>query len=99
MRAEWPGAPHATEIPFVFDTVQARYGKDLTAADKAAAEAANAYWVAFAKTGNPNGEGRPKWPACSAACDTLLDFANSGPAPGQDPWTGRLDLTAGVATK
>jgi para-nitrobenzyl esterase len=47
MRAQWPGAPHATEIPFVFDTVQARYGKDLTPADKAAAEAANAYWVAL----------------------------------------------------
>jgi len=99
MRAQWPGAPHATEIPFVFDTVQARYGKDLTPADKAAAEAANAYWVAFAKTGDPNGDGRPKWPACAGACDTLLDFANSGPAPGQDPWTTRLDLTAGVATK
>ena len=99
MRAQWPGAPHATEIPFVFDTVQARYGKDLTPADKAAAEAANAYWVAFAKTGNPNGDGRPTWPACSGACDTLLDFANGGPAPGQDPWTARLDLTAGLATK
>ena len=29
MRAKWKGAPHATEIPFVFDTVQARYGQDL----------------------------------------------------------------------
>src|SRR5271169_2093576 len=55
MRKQWPGAPHATEIPFVFDTVEARYGKDLTPADKATAPAANAYWVNFAKTGNPNG--------------------------------------------
>jgi para-nitrobenzyl esterase len=38
MRKEWPGAPHATEIPFVFDTVRARYGKDLAPADKAIAE-------------------------------------------------------------
>ena len=38
MRKEWPGAPHATEIPFVFDTVQARYGKDLAPADKKMAE-------------------------------------------------------------
>jgi para-nitrobenzyl esterase len=97
MRKQWPGAPHATEIPFVFDTVAARYGKDLVPADKAAAEAANAYWVAFAKTGDPNGPGRPAWPACKGACDTLLDFTNDGPKAGPDPWTARLDLTAGAA--
>jgi para-nitrobenzyl esterase len=32
LRKTTPGAPHATEIPFAFDTVAARYGKDLTAA-------------------------------------------------------------------
>ena len=37
MRKQWPGAPHATEIPFVFDTVAARYGKDLAADDRATA--------------------------------------------------------------
>ena len=79
MRKEWPGAPHATEIPFVFDTVAARYGKDLTAADEATAQAANAYWVNFAKTGNPNGQGLPEWPSYSPATEKLMDFANTGP--------------------
>ena len=37
MRKQWKGAPHATEIPFVFDTVAARYGKDLAPKDKATA--------------------------------------------------------------
>jgi para-nitrobenzyl esterase len=27
MRPQWPGAPHATEIPFVFDTVQAKHSQ------------------------------------------------------------------------
>ena len=40
MRTQWPGAPHATEIPYVFDTVAAKYGKDLTPADEATAKAA-----------------------------------------------------------
>jgi para-nitrobenzyl esterase len=99
MRKQWPGAPHATEIPYVFDTVEARYGKDLAPADKAAAVAANAYWVAFAKTGDPNGAGRPAWPACKGACDVLLDFTKDGPKAGPDPWTARLDLTAAAADK
>ncbi len=55
---EPPQAPHATEIPSVFDTVAARYGKVLSDADRATAQAANSYRVNFAKTGNPNG---PVW--------------------------------------
>jgi len=99
MRKEWPGTPHATEIPFVFDTVQARYGNALAPADKAVAETANAYWVAFAKGGDPNGGGRPAWPACHGMCDGLLDFTNDGPKAGPDPWKTRLDLTAAVADR
>jgi para-nitrobenzyl esterase len=36
LRGKWPGALHATEIPFAFDTVSARYGKDLTPAGEPA---------------------------------------------------------------
>lgn len=93
MREKWKGAPHATEIPFVFDTVRARYGDDLKQADKTTAEAANAYWVNFARTGNPNGEGLPAWPRYSPAEDILLDFAEAGPVAIKDPWRERLDLT------
>jgi para-nitrobenzyl esterase len=99
MRKQWRGAPHATEIPFVFDTVAARYGKDLAPADKATAEAANAYWVNFAKTGNPNGPGLPEWPAYSPKTDQLMDFSLQGPNAVADPWRERLDLTERLATK
>jgi para-nitrobenzyl esterase len=99
MRSQWKGAPHATEIPFVFDTVAARYGKDLTPADKAIAEAANAYWVNFARTGNPNGIGLPQWPAYQAASDLLLDFSLKGPVAGPDPWKNRLDLIEAMVTR
>ena len=92
MRKEWKGAPHATEIPFVFDTVEARYEKSLTPADKAMAKATNAYWVNFAKTGNPNGNGLPDWPVYSPATDILMDFHASAPLAYADPWKFRLDL-------
>jgi len=55
-------------------------------------EAANAYWAAFARAGDPNGDGRPRWPAYSASDDALLDFTQSGPKPKPDPWKARLDL-------
>jgi para-nitrobenzyl esterase len=99
MRKQWPGAPHATEIPFVFDTVEARYLKDLTPADKATAQAANAYWVNFAKTGNPNGSGLPEWPKYTGHADVVMDFSNQGPVAKPDPWKARLDLVEVLVNK
>lgn len=92
MRKQWKGAPHATEIPFVFDTVAARYGKDLTLEDEKTAQAANEYWANFAKTGNPNGAGLPEWPRYNAKQDMLLNFSEQGPVAVPDPWKQRLDL-------
>ena len=97
MRKQWTGAPHATEIPFVFDTIAARYGKDLIPQDEATAKAALAYWVAFAKTGNPDGRGRPHWPVYNAHDDELMNFTNDGPVAEADPWKTRLDLTETAA--
>jgi len=95
-RQEWPGAPHATDVPFVFNTVGLKYGAAMTPADAKAAEQMNAYWIGFAKTGNPNGAGRPDWPAYDAGQDQLLDFTNDGPVAKPDPWKARLDLTETV---
>jgi para-nitrobenzyl esterase len=93
MRKEWPGAPHASEIPFVFDTVRARYGAALTPADEKMARTVIAYWIQFAKTGNPNGAGMPEWPRYVPQNDVLMNFTGSGPAAQADPWKERLDLT------
>jgi para-nitrobenzyl esterase len=92
LRKSVKGALHATEIPFVFETVRAKYGDATTAEDQALAAAANAYWVAFARTGDPNGDGRPRWPAYSEKDDVVLDFAVTGPMAKADPWKARLDL-------
>lgn len=97
MRDKWSGAPHATEIPYVFDTVEARYGDSLTAADKETARAAISYWTNFAKTGNPNGPGLPNWPVYSSQADVLLDFTLEGPVAKPDPWKARLDLIEDLA--
>ena len=99
MRKEWAGAPHATEIPFVFDTVKARYGAALDPADSATATAANTYWAAFAKNADPNSEKLPHWPAYDAKDDILMDFTNAGPVAKPDPWKARLDVIEAQSAK
>ena len=96
MRETWKtGAPHAKEIPFVFDTLAARYGNAVTAHDAAVAKATHAYWVNFGKSGDPNGPGLAKWPAYAASADQLMLFQADGIAAGQpDPWKERLDVAA-----
>jgi para-nitrobenzyl esterase len=96
MRSQWAGAPHASEIPFVFDTVRARYGDQLTAADESTAQKIHAYWVQFAKTGDPNGGALPGWPTCSAGTDILMNFTAAGAVAEPDPWKARMDVTEAV---
>ncbi|WNG36813.1 carboxylesterase family protein [Archangium violaceum] len=99
MRDEWKtGAPHATEIPYVFDTVEARYGAEATELDRKVGREANAYFAHFAKTGEPSGQGLPQWPRYEAGTDLILDFSASGePVAQPDPWKARLDATEAAA--
>ncbi len=60
------GAPHASELPFVFGNTTA------DPEDRAAADLMGGYWTNFAKTGDPNGPGLPRWPAYSDEGDQLL---------------------------
>jgi len=94
MRSKWTGAPHATEIPFVFDTVKTRYEAATTASDEKTGEAMLSYWVSFAKTGSPIVSGLPTWPAFTAENDILMDFTADGPVAKPDPSKARLDVTA-----
>ena len=74
----YSAAPHASDIPYVFRNLGTWEWKH-DANDAVRAAEISAYWVAFAKTGDPNGEGRPVWPRYAAQDDVLLNFTNAGP--------------------
>ena len=91
-RATSKGVSHGDEIAYVFDTLP----RTATAADRAIARAAHAYWVAFAKTGRPDSAGGAPWPRAEPN-DVVMVFGNDGPRAVPNFDKAKLDLIATFA--
>lgn len=96
-RETFPGAPHGSEVSYVFgdpgDPDSERYpGTD----GEALGDAMAGYWTRFAATGDPNGDGAPEWPEYDAESDTwmVLDAPKPKATPGVIK--DRLDLLEAV---
>ena len=77
------GANHGAEIPFVFRNQSPPFGA-ATPDEVALSDTISTYWTNFAKTGDPNGGGLPKWPAFTEAAQQVMAFdktANAKPIP------------------
>jgi para-nitrobenzyl esterase len=71
-------SPHTIEIPFVFHNIAvARPLISKMPEAYALAEKVSAAWVAFARTGDPNTPGVPRWPAYSAGSRDTMLFNNT----------------------
>jgi para-nitrobenzyl esterase len=67
---------HSSEIEYVFDNLDTRPYL-WTDSDRKLAKLMSAYWVNFAKTGDPNGPSLPRWPACGLRHDLLMEFGDT----------------------
>ena len=67
------GAHHGLEIGYAFDNLNPMQQQET---DKALAGAMIQYWVQFAKTGNPNVDGLPAWPAYRTTTDEYLELGD-----------------------
>ena len=71
------------DVAYVFQHLNPK-NPQTTKSDLEISEAMSTYWVNFAKTGDPNGEGVPSWPAFSASNPQVMYFKQTlhvGPVP------------------
>jgi para-nitrobenzyl esterase len=93
LRPKPGGAEHSTELPYLFGTLDVRYGAAATPKDRAMADIFMGYIATFARTGDPNRGGLPAWPRYDAAKSELMLFTGDAAATIQsDGWKSRLDL-------
>ena len=94
-------AAHAAEIPYVFNNLgelplfpdgSIAYWSGNSAPDARVADQMSSYWTNFARSGDPNGPGLPRWPEHSGldAVDAMI--LDADPASERLPELGRMQL-------
>ena len=80
------GSPHGSDVAYVFQHLNPK-SPQVKQADLEISDAMSTYWVNFAKHGDPNGKGVPKWPAFSNSHPDVMYFnqtPHTGPVPGAE---------------
>jgi para-nitrobenzyl esterase len=86
----WPehpefGAFHSSDVPYAFANLDVLH-RPWQEADRRLSETLAAYWVRFARTGDPNGPGLPEWPAFDPGAPRLMELgATVAPRPIIEP--------------
>ncbi len=88
-----PDFGHGRELQFIFGAEGVPGAGMFSRHDREVAARMRAYWINFAKSGDPNGPDLPRWDA-AAGGDRLLLITNDRMASKDDPWSGRLDRLA-----
>jgi len=69
------GSGHGSEVPLVFGNEDHRPGRPAWSdEDRALSRELQGYWVNFAKTGDPNGPGLPRWPKFQPGKITVMEL-------------------------
>ncbi|WP_372707919.1 carboxylesterase family protein [Brevundimonas sp.] len=69
-------AGHFAELWYMFDHLE-QQAWAWTSQDRTLADTMAEYWVAFARDGDPNGAGRPEWPAFTAGDQRVLHMGET----------------------
>ena len=77
------GSPHGQDVAYVFKHLNPN-NPQLINGDAELSELMATYWTNFAKYGDPNGAGLPKWPVYSTSNPEVM-YLNADPKPGPVP--------------
>ena len=85
------GAYHSGDLAYAFDNV-GLVGVGWNARDHELSGQMSQYWVNFAMTGDPNGDGLPVWPRYEREGEPAIEFATYGTAATSKIRETKLDL-------
>jgi para-nitrobenzyl esterase len=93
------GAYHSAEIEYVFGQLDSKTDIPWRADDRLLSDLMQRYWTNFARSGNPNGPGLPKWPVYSAADGWPVMFLDAQPSAHKDDLRDRYLFLASAWKK
>jgi para-nitrobenzyl esterase len=77
-----PRVAHSGDLPYVFGNLFLKgtgsLAGDFTDVDRRLSGVIQGYWTTFARTGNPNGEGRAEWDAYATPRRAFMEFTADG---------------------
>jgi len=93
------GAFHSAEIEYVFGQLDSKAGVAWTPETRALSAEMQKYWANFARSGDPNGPGLPRWPVYSAKDGWPVMFLDATSAARKDELRERYVFLAGTWAK
>jgi para-nitrobenzyl esterase len=93
------GAYHSSEIEYVFGQLDSKKDVTWTPETRALSAEMQTYWANFARSGDPNAPGLPKWPVYSAADGWTVMFLDATSAAHKDELRDRYLFLAGAWVK
>jgi para-nitrobenzyl esterase len=93
------GAGHGADVPYAFQTVTGRDGEPPDPANIALSDVISSYWVNFTKTGDPNANSLPAWPAYSDAAPQSMIFKDGTAGAGAYPEMEKLQTMGKYFTR
>ncbi|NYI78526.1 carboxylesterase/lipase family protein [Nocardioides panzhihuensis] len=90
------GSFHGLDLPYLWDlSLDQNPYPDLTREQEQLSATMIDYWAAFARTGDPNGPGRPHWPEYAPG-STVVELSTTGIAPTPSAGDHHCDFWAGL---